>query len=260
MLYSSAMLSTISFIFGAIVGSFLNVCILRVPMGGSIVYPPSLCPECRTPIMWYDNIPIVSYFSLRGKCRECGKPISYRYPLIEFLTALFSLAVMMKFGLSSTYLIYLIFTSSLIVITFIDLDHQIIPDVISLPGIPLGFLASFLIPDITYQESFIGIVAGGSILLIVAVVYKFFTNKEGMGGGDVKLLAMIGAFLGWKGVLFTIFSGSLIGSVTGVMLMIIQGKDSKSAIPFGPFLATGALLYLFFGESITFWYLRILQV
>lgn len=252
------MIFAISFIFGAIVGSFLNVCILRIPAGKSIAYPPSHCPKCQYAIKWYDNIPMISYLILMGKCRNCKERISFRYPLVEFLTAIFSLAAMMMFGPSLAFFIYFAFASSLIVITFIDLDHQIIPDIISLPGIPLGFLASFVLPEITYKESLIGIVIGGGLLLIVAIGYEFITKKEGMGGGDVKLLAMIGAFLGWKGVLFTIFSGSLVGTVIGVTIMVAQGKDSKYAIPFGPFLSMGALLYLFFGEPIIFWYLGML--
>lgn len=256
--YLSPMLFAISFIFGAIVGSFLNVCILRIPAGKSIAYPPSHCPKCDSPIRGYDNIPIISYLILMGKCRNCKERISFRYPLVEFLTAIFSLAAMMMFGPSLAYLIYFAFVSSLIVITFIDLDHQIIPDIISLPGIPLGFLASFVVPEITYKESLIGIAIGGGLLLLVAIGYEFVAKKEGMGGGDVKLLAMIGAFLGWKGVLFTIFSGSLVGTIIGVTIMIAQGKDSKYAIPFGPFLSMGALLYLFFGEPIIYWYLGML--
>lgn len=252
------MLFTVSFIFGALIGSFLNVCILRIPTGKSIAFPPSHCPKCEAPIKWYDNLPILSYFILRGKCRSCREPFSFRYPMVEFLTAMFSLAAMIKFGPSPAYLIYFAFIASLIVITFIDLDHQIIPDVISLPGIPLGLLASFALPDITYKESLIGIAAGGGLLLAVAMGYEFLAKKEGMGGGDIKLLAMIGAFLGWKAVLFTIFSGSLIGTVIGISLMAAQGKDSKYAIPFGPFLSMGALLYLFFGEPIIYWYLRML--
>ncbi len=252
------MIFAISFIFGAIVGSFLNVCILRIPAGKSIAYPPSHCPKCQYPIKWYDNIPMMSYLILMGKCRNCKERISFRYPLVEFLAALFSLAAMIMFGPSLVYFIYFAFVSSLIVITFIDLDHQIIPDIISLPGIPLGFLASFVLPEITYKESLIGIVIGGGLLLLVAVGYEFIAKKEGMGGGDVKLLAMIGAFLGWKGVLFTIFSGSLVGTIIGVTIMVAQGKDSKYAIPFGPFLSMGALLYLFFGEPIIYWYIGIL--
>lgn len=252
------MLFTVSFIFGALIGSFLNVCILRIPAGKSIAFPPSHCPKCEAAIKWYDNLPILSWFILRGKCRSCKEQFSFRYPMVEFLTAMFSLAAMMKFGPSPAYLIYFTFIASLIVITFIDLDHQIIPDVISLPGIPLGLLASFALPAITYKESLIGIAAGGGLLLTVAMGYEFIARKEGMGGGDIKLLAMIGAFLGWKGVLFTIFSGSLIGTVIGISLMAAQGKDSKYAIPFGPFLSMGALLYLFFGEPIVYWYLMML--
>ena len=252
------MVFIISFIFGAVVGSFLNVCILRIPAEKSIAYPPSHCPKCHSPIKWYDNIPMISYLILMGKCRNCKERISFRYPLIELLTALFSLAAALMFGPTLTYLIYFAFISSLIVITFIDLDHQIIPDIISLPGIPLGFLASFIVPEITYKEALIGIVIGGGLLLLVAIAYEFITKKEGMGGGDVKLLAMIGAFLGWKGVLFTIFSGSLVGTIIGVTIMVAQGKDSKYAIPFGPFLSMGALLYLFFGEPIIYWYLGML--
>jgi len=252
------MLFIISFIFGAVVGSFLNVCILRIPAEKSIAYPPSHCPKCHSPIKWYDNIPMISYLILMGKCRSCKERISFRYPLIELLTALFSLAAALMFGPTLTYLVYFAFVSSLIVITFIDLDHQIIPDIISLPGIPLGFLASFIVPEITYKESLIGIVIGGGLLLLVAIAYEFIAKKEGMGGGDVKLLAMIGAFLGWKGVLFTIFSGSLVGTIIGVTIMVAQGKDSKYAIPFGPFLSMGALLYLFFGEPIIYWYLGML--
>lgn len=259
LIYLSAMLFYLaSLIFGAIVGSFLNVCILRIPERKSIIYPASHCPKCQSPIMWYDNIPVISYFILTGKCRNCKGPISFRYPLVELLTALFSMAAMIMFGPSSAYFIYFAFISSLIVITFIDLDHQIIPDIISLPGIPLGFLASFVLPDITYKESLIGILLGGGILFLIAIGYEFLAKKEGMGGGDVKFLAMIGAFLGWKGVLFTVFSGSLVGTVIGVTIMVAQGKDSKYAIPFGPFLSFGALLYLFFGETIIYWYLGML--
>ena len=258
LIYLSPMLFIASIIFGAIVGSFLNVCILRIPEGKSIIYPASHCPKCQSPIMWYDNIPIISYFILTGKCRNCRGPISFRYHLVELLTALLSLAAMIMFGPSPAYFICFAFISSLIVITFIDLDHQIIPDVISLPGIPLGFLASFVLPNITYKESLMGILLGGGILFLIAVGYEFLAKKEGMGGGDVKLLAMIGAFLGWKGVLFTVFSGSLVGTVIGVAIMVAQGKDSKSAIPFGPFLSFGALLYLFFGEPIIYWYLGML--
>ena len=252
------MLFIISFIFGAVVGSFLNVCILRIPAEKSIAYPPSHCPKCHSPIKWYDNIPMISYLILMGKCRSCKERISFRYPLIELLTALFSLAAALMFGPTLTYLVYFAFVSSLIVITFIDLDHQIIPDIISLPGIPLGFLASFIVPEITYKESLIGIVIGGGLLLLVAIAYEFIAKKEGMGGGDVKLLAMIGAWLGWKAILFTLFVASLSGTLIGGAFMLIHKQGRHYAIPFGPFLSMGALLYLFFGEPIIYWYLGML--
>lgn len=256
--YLTSMIFAITFIFGAIVGSFLNVCIFRIPAGGSIAFPPSHCPRCQAPIMWYDNVPVISYLFLTGKCRKCRGPISFRYPVVEFLTGLLSLAAFIKFGFSVDYFIYFAFIAALITITFIDLDHQIIPDIISLPGILAGFAASFALADITYIESLAGILAGGGVLFVVAAGYELIAKKEGMGGGDIKLLAMIGAFLGWKGILFTVFSGSLIGTIIGVALMIAQGKDSKYAIPFGPFLSMGALLYLFFGETVIYWYLGIL--
>ena len=176
--YLLPMFYAISFIFGAIVGSFLNVCIFRIPAGKSIAFPPSHCPKCQAPIMWYDNIPVISYLVLMGKCRKCREPISARYPMVEFITALLSLAAFIKLGPSPAYFIYFAFITALIVITFIDLDHQIIPDIISLPGIPIGFIASFALPDITYKESLIGILAGGGILFLVAAGYELLAKKR----------------------------------------------------------------------------------
>jgi leader peptidase (prepilin peptidase)/N-methyltransferase len=162
----------------------------------------------------------------------------------------------MRFGLSLSYLIYFAFFASLIVITVIDLYHQIIPDVISLPGIGVGLLASLIISQITFSNSLLGILVGGGSLFLIATVYQWLFKREGMGGGDVKLLAMIGAFLGWKAVILTIFLGSLIGSITGIILMVSKGKDFKYAIPFGPFLSLGAVIALFYQNEIIFWYLR----
>jgi len=249
------MLYLISIILGAMVGSFLNVCIFRLPREESIIWPGSRCPHCKKPINFYDNIPLVSYILLRGKCRYCKKPISFQYPMIEGITALSSLFLIMRFGPSLSYLIYFAFVAALIVITVIDLYHQIIPDVISLPGIGVGLLASLIIPQITFLNSLIGILLGGGSLFLVATLYQWLFKKEGMGGGDVKLLAMIGAFLGWKAVFLTIFLSSLIGSITGIMMMILKGKDFKYAIPFGPFLSLGAVVALFYGESLIRWYL-----
>jgi leader peptidase (prepilin peptidase) / N-methyltransferase len=253
------MIETTLFIFGACIGSFLNVCIYRLPNSKSIVYPPSACPGCDTPIQFYDNIPILSYLLLRGKCRRCQAVISIRYPLVELMVGLFAVCVYLKFGLTLEALITFLFIASLVVITFIDIDHRIIPDVISLPGIPLGFAASFFLPGVSYVDSLLGILVGGGSLLMVAWVYNLITHKEGMGGGDIKLLAMIGAFVGWKGVLLTIFLSSAIGTLCGLMVMIRSGKNMKLAIPFGPFLAIGTMIYIFFGKGLLFWYFHMFR-
>jgi leader peptidase (prepilin peptidase) / N-methyltransferase len=245
----------VSIIFGALVGSFLNVCIFRLPKEESIVWPGSHCPHCKNPIKFYDNIPLISYIFLKGRCRHCHSPISFQYPLIEGITALGSFILFMKFGLSLSYLFYFSFVAALIVITVIDLYHQIIPDVISLPGIGVGLLASLITPQITLFNSLIGILMGGGSLFLVATVYQWLFKREGMGGGDVKLLAMIGAFLGWKAVILTILSSSLIGSIMGIIVMVLKGKDFKYAIPFGPFLSLGAVISLFYGENLIRWYL-----
>jgi len=242
-----------TFIFGSIVGSFLNVCIHRIPEGRSIIFPPSSCPSCNKPIAFYDNIPIVSFIILLGKCRNCKAPISLRYPLVELLTGILSVISFRVFGLSPVLPFYFAFIAGLIVITFVDLQHQIIPDVISLPGIGIGFMASYFLPH-GLLNSLIGIVGGGGSLFLVAFIYQLITGREGMGGGDIKLLAMIGAFLGWKGVIITLFSGSFAGAVIGIILMLAKGKDSRYAIPFGPFLAGGAIVSLFFGDSLIDWY------
>ena len=249
------MLEIFSFFLGAMIGSFLNVCIYRIPKGESIVFPGSHCPHCQHPIPFYDNIPVLSYLWIKGKCRSCHHPISLQYPIVETVTAISSLLLFLTFGPSWSYLIYFAFTTALIVITVIDLYHQIIPDVISLPGIGAGLLVSLVHPQITFFNSLFGVLLGGGSLFLVATVYQWLFKREGMGGGDVKLLAMIGAFLGWKAVILTILLSSLIGSVTGVVLMLIKGKDFKYAIPFGPFLSLGAILSLFYGEKIIRWYL-----
>ena len=246
----------ISIVFGAMIGSFLNVCIFRLPKEESIVWPGSYCPHCKNPIKPYDNIPLVSYILLKGRCRHCHTAISFQYPLVEGITALASLILFIKFGLSLSYLFYFLFVAALIVITVIDLYHQIIPDVISLPGIGVGLIASLLIPEITLFNSLFGILLGGGSLFLVATLYHWLFKREGMGGGDVKLLAMIGAFLGWKAVLLTILLSSLVGSITGIIVMLSKGKDFKYAIPFGPFLSFGAVIALFYQNEIIFWYLR----
>jgi leader peptidase (prepilin peptidase)/N-methyltransferase len=218
-----------------------------------------MCPGCSSLISACDNIPVISYILLRGKCRNCGIPIALRYPLVETISGLTALAVFIRFGISIEGLVYFAFISALVVITFIDIDHRIIPDTISLSGIPAGFLlASFLLPSMNYKTSLAGILAGGGSLLAVAWIYSLITKKEGMGGGDIKLLAMIGAFTGWIGVLFTIFVASATGTVAGIAVMLKTRKDMKLAVPFGPFLSIGAILYIFFGTDIISWYFNLL--
>ena len=251
------MWQVVSIIFGAMVGSFLNVCIHRLPKEESIVRPGSHCPKCKTPIRFYDNIPLLSYLLLGGKCRHCKAPISIQYPIGEAITALSSFFLFITFGVSLSFFYYFSFVAALIAITVIDLYHQIIPDVISLPGIVIGLLGSLVIPQITFWSSLIGVISGGGSLFLVATVYQWLFKREGMGGGDVKLLAMIGAFLGWKAVILTIFLSSFIGSIIGITVMLIKGKDFKYAIPFGPFLALGAVISLFWGENLISWYLYI---
>ncbi len=246
-----------AFIFGAVVGSFLNVCIYRLPRSESLVFPASHCPKCGDAIPPYHNIPIISYLVLGGRCRSCRERISPLYPAVELTNALLTLFLFMKFGISLTSLFLFIFCSALVVITFIDLEHRIIPDVLSLPGIVVGFGSSFFLQWLGWLNSLAGILVGGGSLLIVAFVYHLLTKKEGMGGGDIKLLAMMGAFLGWRSVPFIIFASSLTGSVVGIAIMLVQKKDSKLAIPFGPFLAFGAVLYVFCGKEIIDWYLNL---
>lgn len=257
MTYPPLFLSVFVCLFGAVIGSFLNVCIHRLPREESIAFPPSHCPACGSRIAPWDNIPVISWLLLKGRCRSCGNRISLQYPIVETINALLSLALFLHFGLSGQFALYLLFSSALVVITFIDLEHQIIPDVISLPGIVIGFAASFFTGGIGWLNSLTGIAIGGGSLLLIAWVYELATKKEGMGGGDIKLLAMMGAFLGWRSVPFIIFAASLVGSVIGITLMLIQKKDGKLAIPFGPFLAFGAMLYLFYGGRIIDWYLSL---
>lgn len=234
-------------IFGLIVGSFLNVCIYRIPRKLSIIKPFSFCPNCKNMIKPWHNVPVVSYLLLKGKCVYCGEKISFRYPLVEALNSSLYVLAYTVFGLNIALPFIFIFISSMIVISFIDLDFQIIPDVISLSLIVLGFILSLLPHDTTtlsqnFKDSLLGILIGGGSLLLIAII-----SKGGMGGGDIKLNAAVGAFLGWKSSLITIFIGSLVGSVVGI---IILKKTGNRKIPFGPFLSTGALISLFFGKEI----------
>ena len=246
----------IVFLFGACIGSFLNVCIYRIPENRSIVFPGSSCPKCKTAIPFYLNIPILSYLVLRGKCRFCNHEISARYPIIEALTGIFAILLFLNFGLNPVFFYWFVFIAVLITISFIDFDHQIIPDIISLPGIIIFASSFFFLPEMTIKDTIFGILTGGGSLYAVAFLYYLIKKQEGMGGGDIKLLAMIGAATGIKGVIFTIFTGSLLGTIFGVLLMIYTRiKDTKLKIPFGPFLSAGVILYIFYGEELIQWYL-----
>lgn len=251
------MFSLLAALFGAMVGSFLNVVIVRLPKeGGSVIFPASHCPACKSAILWHDNIPLLSFILLRGKCRSCGRKISWRYPLVELAMALLSLALFRHFGLGLLYPIYFLFGAALIAVIFIDLEHQIIPDLISLPGIAIGFALSFVNPLVTWPDSALGIIFGGGSFYLVAQTYYLLTKREGMGGGDIKLLAMLGAFLGWQALPFVIFASAALGTVVGIWAMIEQGRGGKTVIPYGPFLALAALLYLFFRREIFILFVR----
>jgi leader peptidase (prepilin peptidase)/N-methyltransferase len=240
-----------AFIFGALVGSFLNVVILRLPQPeASIAFPASHCPHCKTDLRWYENIPIISFSFLRGKCGHCKAPISFQYPLVELLMGLVTAALVASFGMTAATAGFFLFSAALITIIWIDIHHQIIPDVISIPGIILGFCFSFISPMVSWQESLIGLLAGGGFFYAVSYSYYFLRGQEGLGGGDIKLLAMLGAFLGWQSLFFIIFASSISGSVVGIIALRSQKKGASTRIPFGPFLAISGLTYLFFQPEI----------
>ncbi|MBI5096615.1 MAG: prepilin peptidase, partial [Nitrospirae bacterium] len=238
------------FILGAVIGSFLNVCIYRLPLQQSIISPSSHCPHCHIPVKFYDNIPILSFLLLRGKCSSCGNPRSVQYMLVEILNAASYALILWRFGLSVESAIYAALFSSLLVASVIDLHHRIIPDVITIPGTIAGLLASAFILPGGIKGSVIGTLVGSGIFFIAAVA-----SRGGMGGGDIKLIAMLGSFLGWINVIITIILSSFIGSLVGILMMIFLGKGRKYPIPFGPFLAVGGIISLFFHDEIVAWYL-----
>ncbi len=248
----------IIFAFGLAVGSFLNVVIYRLPSEISIVTPSSHCPSCGSPIRFYDNIPLVSYLALWGKCRDCGVKISPRYFMVELTTGFIALALYLKFGLTTRGLAYLIFSGLLIAVTFIDLDTMTIPDSLSIPGIPAGILASSFITGVGFTSSVLGTIVGGGVLLALSEAYWLLRKREGMGGGDIKLLAMIGAFIGLKGILITLVLGSAVGAVVGLFVVGFSKGEEPAKIPFGPFLSIGALSHLFWGNELINWYIGIL--
>lgn len=243
-------------LFGLAVGSFLNVCIYRIPRDISLVHPPSHCPRCGQRIRFYDNIPVISYVCLRGKCRTCRNPIPLHYPVVELLSGLLSVALFLLYGFSLPYFVFFIFWNALLVISFIDLQHQIIPDIISLPGALLGLLlAIFKVNQpVTWLDSLIGLTGGAAFFYGVAFLFKRLRKKEGMGLGDVKLLAMIGAWMGWQPLLYVILIASLSGTLIGGGTLLLRRKGFNERIPFGPFLVIGALVYFFFERQIlAFW-------
>lgn len=247
----------VAVVLGAMVGSFLNVVIVRLPQAGqSVVFPASHCPVCNTAIRWYDNIPLLSFVLLRRRCRACRALISWRYPAVELAMALLSLALFRSFGLSVVFGIYFLYTAALLAIIFIDAEHQLIPDVISLPGIAIGLALSLINPLVGWQNAAIGILVGGGSFYLIAWVYYLITKREGMGGGDIKLLAMIGAFQGWQALPFVVFISSLLGTVVGIGAMVKQRKGGRTVIPYGPFLAIASLLYLFFRREILLFFFR----
>lgn len=243
---------------GLLVGSFLNVCIHRLPRGESLLWPASHCPSCQRPLAWYENVPLVSWLVLRGRCRSCGAPISLAYPLVEAATGLVCAGAALVYGLTWLLAIRLLFASSLIVLFVIDLRHRILPNAITLPGIAVGFVASWFLPP-GWLSSLIGIAAGGGILLGIAEAYYRVRGQEGLGMGDVKMLAMIGAFLGWPLTILTLVLASFAGSVVGVALIASRRGSMQAALPFGTFLALGAIVAAVAGDAVLTWYLSFYQ-
>jgi leader peptidase (prepilin peptidase)/N-methyltransferase len=243
-------------LFGAVIGSFLNVCIFRLPRGASVVWPASACPACGRSLAWFDNIPVVSYLALAGRCRSCREPISIRYPIVEALTALLFAGAWWLYGPSLLLAARLIFGCALIVLFAIDLEHHLLPNAITLPGIVIGFVFS-LFTEPGWLASLIGILIGGGILYATAEAYYRVRGEEGLGMGDVKMLAMVGAFLGWQLTFMTLMLASLAGSVIGGALIVLQRGGMKTALPFGTFLAVGAALAATVGGPLLDWYLHL---
>jgi leader peptidase (prepilin peptidase)/N-methyltransferase len=240
-------------LFGLLIGSFLNVVIYRLPIGQSLVSPPSRCRHCGYFLRWFDNIPVFSWAFLRARCRNCGTPVSWQYPLVEFITgALFVLVVWLT-PIGPLLATRLLLVCILIVLFGIDLEHQILPNSITLPGIVIGLLLSLIAPP-GIKDAAIGALLGAGILYGIAGAYYLWRREEGMGMGDVKMLAMVGAFLGWKAVLVTLVLSSFSGAIIGVILLRVQGRDMKFALPFGTFLAIGALIAMLAGDPLVAWY------
>ncbi len=238
------------FVVGLIIGSFLNVCIHRIPIHQSIVTPRSRCPRCNTLIRWYDNVPLLSYLWLRGRCANCKERISPVYPIVELTTGILFLLLYKYFGISISFLIYGIFGCIVIVLTVIDYYHRLLPAKLTFPGIALGLGASFVNPYLTPVESLLGVVVGGLVPLFALILYKLVRKREGLGHGDVVMLAMVGAYLGWQQVLLVLFFSSLLGSLIGGLFILVLRKGSDYLLPYGTFIGAVALPAIFWGPLI----------
>ena len=275
------LIAIIVFLFGLIIGSFLNVCILRIPGGKSIVLPSSACPKCGAPIRPYDNIPVLSWLMLRGKCRACKTPISPMYPVVELLTGLLFLACFYAFGLTPEALKWAAFAAIMVVLVFTDLRERILPDVVNFTGFGIGLAFSFVTkpidgtalwianhmfdfpppaPVLSFVDAILGAALGSGLLWIVSEGYFRLRRREGMGLGDVKMMLMAGAFLGVKRVLLTIFVGAVLGSVLGLLFILVRRKGSDYELPFGTFLGAAALLVVFYGTPAVNWYQSLLAM
>ncbi len=241
-------------VLGLIVGSFLNVCIFRLPAGLSIVSPSSRCGACGHALSWFENIPLVSYAVLRGRCRACGARISLQYPIVELATAVLFLGLYRLYGPTPIFAVRALFASAMIVLFMIDLEHQILPNEITLPGIVVGFVLSTVYGP-GWFDSLVGILAGGGVLYLIAEAYYRIRHEDGLGMGDVKMLAMIGAFLGWRLVLVTLVLSSLLGSVVGIAIVLARRESLKYALPYGTFLAVAAIIAAIAGHDLIAWYL-----
>jgi leader peptidase (prepilin peptidase) / N-methyltransferase len=243
-------------ILGLCLGSFYNVCVHRYLTGQSIVWPGSHCPGCGHTLSWWENIPLLSYVLLRGRCGSCSGKINLRYPVIETLSGILSLFLAMKFGFGMVYFVYLFFSGLLIVASFIDFEIYILPDIITLPGAILAFMSSFILP-ISWQDSLSGALLGSGIFLLLQKTYKLIKKIDGLGTGDIKIMLMLGALTGWQGLPILIFSSAVLGLAAALFYMKKSkvSKTMQTPVPFGPFLALGAIIYILWGEAIWLWYL-----
>jgi leader peptidase (prepilin peptidase)/N-methyltransferase len=247
------------FIYGLVIGSFLNVLIHRLPRGESIIKPGSHCPNCGAPIPFYDNIPLLSYLILGGRCRNCKSIIPYQYPLVEGLSGAFFVVFYLKSGLSLLFFTEIVFSALIIVLIFTDLNHQLLPDVITIPGIAAGILFSIGGQLTNIRDSLIGAALGAGVVFAIREVYFRLRRVEGMGLGDVKLMAMVGAFLGWEKAILTLILGSFLGTVVGIILIVKEKKDLSLPLPFGSFLSIASLFSLFHGERVISFYLSLFK-